>query len=48
VSVSTDANVEYTKDGPTFKPLPDMLERKFDHCMALLENGYIFVAGNED
>jgi hypothetical protein len=39
------SSIEYTEDGITFNSLPKMPEAKVRHCMAVLENGDIFVFG---
>jgi hypothetical protein len=39
------SSAEYSEDGSTFVFLPKMPEGKSFHCMTVLENGDIFVAG---
>jgi hypothetical protein len=38
-------SAEYSEDGSTFVLLPKMPRGKLHHCMTVLENGDIFVAG---
>jgi hypothetical protein len=40
------SSVEYSEDGITFKSLPPMPEAKSGHCMAVLDDGNLFVAGD--
>jgi hypothetical protein len=41
------SSAEYSEDGSTFVLLPEMPEEKVYHCMTVLGNGDIFVAGGD-